>query len=349
MSVTAKNTYTPIKLWLYALVGMVLLMVLIGGVTRLTDSGLSMTNWKPITGIIPPMNDSEWLKEFSEYKKFPEFKKINFEMKLDEFKRIYFWEYFHRLFGRLIGLVFLIPFVVFLLKKEIDKKLFKKLIIGFILGGLQGLMGWYMVKSGLVDRPDVSHFRLAAHLSLAFLIISYLYWLSLELAHPNRVYVTYKSGQKLGIFALLLLITQIVLGAFVAGLDAGLTHNTFPKMGREWIPAELYEIPFVEWFDSMLSLQFLHRSFGWALLAMAAIIAIKRHKTLDFMQKKSIYILSFMIFIQFLLGVLTLIYFVPISFASLHQIGACVALLLLIRYLYFTYTDLSNNSKKITQ
>ena len=165
----------PITIWLWTVSFMVLMMVLIGGVTRLTDSGLSMVDWKPIMGAIPPLNDAEWNKAFDMYKAYPEFKKVNFEMDLAGFKSIFFWEYFHRLFGRLIGLVFFLPYMYFLVRKELNSRLNLKLIIALLLGGSQGLMGWYMVQSGLVDRPDVSHFRLAAHLGLAFLILGYLY------------------------------------------------------------------------------------------------------------------------------------------------------------------------------
>lgn len=221
-----------IIIWLVFVCLMIFAMVIIGGITRLTDSGLSMVEWKPLMGAIPPLTEAEWLRVFDLYKQYPEYQKVNSGMELSEFKFIFFWEYFHRLFGRLIGVVFFIPYVYFLFKKKIEKKLNKKLFIAFILGGLQGLMGWYMVKSGLIDRPDVSHFRLAAHFGLALTIIGYIFWIILgQINFSNQKLIYYpKLFWSLAIL-LVILSVQIIYGAFVAGLDAGLAYNTFPTMG----------------------------------------------------------------------------------------------------------------------
>ena len=202
------QTQKPVIYWLYTIMAMVFAMVFIGGVTRLTDSGLSMVDWKPLMGAIPPLNEQQWQDAFAKYQAFPEFQKVNFDMNLAGFKKIFFWEYFHRLFGRLVGIVFFFPFVYFVWKNKIKKNQRFKVFIGFILGGLQGLLGWYMVKSGLVNKPDVSQFRLAAHLMLAFIIIGYLYYIVLVIKNPKRKNTHYKS--KLIPFFSLLLVVQII-------------------------------------------------------------------------------------------------------------------------------------------
>lgn len=326
--------------WLYTIAFMVFCMVFIGGVTRLTDSGLSMVDWRPLMGAIPPLSEAQWLQVFNDYKGYPEYQKINMGMSLSEFKSIFFWEYFHRLFGRLVGIVFFFPFVFLTIKKALNKAQLVKYGVAFTLGGLQGLLGWYMVKSGLVNRPDVSHFRLAAHLSLAFLIIAYLYWLVLEVKNPGRV-LTYKKSLKKSVLAFTSLLgIQIIFGAFVAGLNAGLTHNTFPKMGKSWIPAEFYQslYSFYEFTHNIVTIQFVHRSFAWLLLGLAIYLWFKANSLNDFAQKKNIKLMSSFVVIQFFLGVATLVMLVPISIASLHQLGACLLLLLCTRSLFYTFT-----------
>lgn len=340
---------TPIKIWLYTLVLMVFAMVFIGGITRLTDSGLSMVDWKPLMGVIPPMNQQEWEVMFAKYQNFPEYKLVNHSMTLEEFKKIFFWEYFHRLFGRLIGVVFFFPFLYFVVRKKVQGKLTAKLFVGFILGGLQGLMGWYMVKSGLVDRPDVSQYRLAAHLILAFLIMAYLYWIVMELNFSRREYTKSKPGSKFALAFVVVIILQFTFGAFVAGLDAGLTHNTFPKMGKDWIPSILFETESLSWTNNMVAVQFVHRKLGWLLLFMSLFVFLVPNKRLDFHQRKSIYMLCGMILIQFALGVATLLMYVPIGVASIHQVGGSIILILIVRYLYFSYTQNTCNSEAIGQ
>lgn len=330
------SSNTSINLWLKTLIFMVLTMVFIGGVTRLTDSGLSMVDWRPIMGSIPPLTEAEWQNTFESYKKFPEYQKVNLGMTLSEFKKIFFWEYFHRLFGRLIGLAFFFPFIIFLFQKKLSKDLIKKTAVAFALGGLQGLMGWYMVKSGLVNRPDVSQFRLAAHLLLAFLIIGYLYWLVLEIKYPVKKYSFKNPGSKFVLTFFVLLIGQYLFGAFVAGLDAGLTHNTFPKMGRSWIPVEAMFIEGMALLNNPVFVQFTHRVLGIMLLSMCIGFLLVKPLTLKFQQRKSIYMLCAVTLGQFLLGVLTLVLYVPISVASLHQVVGCLLLLVMVRSLFFT-------------
>ena len=220
--------------WLSCVCAVIYLMIVVGGVTRLTQSGLSMVDWRPIMGVIPPLTLIEWEQAFEAYKQYPEFQKINRDMDLEQFKGIFYWEFGHRLLGRIIGLVYFIPFVIFLALGRIEKKWKPQLWIAFVLGGLQGLMGWYMVKSGLVDIPHVSHFRLAAHLLLAILILVVLFWLILDLLGVKRIQVSGRV-QKASVFVLLLLTLQLLLGAFTAGLDAGHGFNTYPLMHGQWL------------------------------------------------------------------------------------------------------------------
>ncbi len=326
--------------WLYSVMGMVMCMVIIGAVTRLTDSGLSMVEWRPLVGALPPLSDLEWNRVFDIYKGFPEYQKINFEMNLLEFKKIFFWEYFHRLWGRLIGLVFIVPFLYFAIKNMISKKLYPKLIFALILGGSQGLMGWYMVKSGLVSNPDVSHFRLCAHLLLAFSIVSYLSFLILELKRPGRVFVKRAPLKKTISLLVIVLTLQIIYGAFVAGLDAGLTHNNFPKMGRSWVPdgVSIDGIFNGDIFSQKVFVQFMHRFFGWILFFLAIFLFIKRGDIQDFSLRKSLALLSVGVLLQFSLGVATLLYYVPLTLGALHQFGALVLVILITRTLFFTFT-----------
>jgi heme a synthase len=327
-----------IIIWLYTVCVLIFLMVMIGGVTRLTDSGLSIVEWKPILGAIPPLNDADWLKAFDQYKQFPEYQKINKGMSLSEFKFIYFWEYFHRLFGRLIGLVFFIPYVYFLIRKKIPHHMKLKLFVAFILGGLQGAMGWYMVKSGLIDRPDVSHYRLAAHFGLALFIIAYIYWIILQ----QKDYVTEKFvksaliSKTLKIF-LAFLILQIIYGAFVAGLKAGIGYNTFPLMGNEVIAQAAFEGGSF-WHnivENNAMVQFIHRSIAWIILILSFFLIAKKGHGLHPMQTKSLWFLFIMVMIQFTFGVLTLLSLVSLPLALTHQLGAVILLLMTMRAIFF--------------
>jgi len=316
---------------------MVFFMVLVGGITRLTDSGLSMVEWRPLLGTIPPMNHVEWLRVFEKYQQFPEYQKINQGMSLSEFKMIFYWEYSHRVLGRLVGMVFLFPYLFFFFKKMISKSLNRKLIVAFVLGGMQGLMGWYMVKSGLVNRPDVSHYRLAAHLLLAFLIIGYIFWIIFGLTQNEKVIkVKTKTYKMLVVFSIIVGF-QFLYGAFVAGLDAGVGYNTFPKMGSKWIADAVFHTKplWLNFLENPATVQFAHRVMGIVIFVFGGgflIIALRFKDSSP--ASRSLYWLAAMVFIQFLLGILTLIFIVPISYASMHQVGAVVLLILLLRSLY---------------
>ena len=328
-----------IIIWLLSVCALVFFMVIVGGITRLTDSGLSMVDWRPLMGAIPPLNEQQWLEVFEQYQQYPEYQKVNLGMTLSEFKFIFFWEYFHRLTGRLIGLVFFVPYVYFLIKGKLSRSLKIKLFIALVLGGLQGLMGWYMVKSGLVDRPDVSHYRLAAHLSLAFVIIGYIFWLIFDLVRPLEKLFYHRRLHLMLIAFLGLLSLQIVYGAFVAGLDAGIGYNTFPTMNGEWFPRAFFFLSpqWLNFFENNAGVQFIHRTIGWLILFFSIYIWFSFRKVeLAAIQRKALHMLLGMVSVQFLLGVLTLVFVVPVSLGSLHQAGACVLFVLTLRAISLT-------------
>ncbi|MDA9663522.1 COX15/CtaA family protein [bacterium] len=328
--------------WLLSGCFLIFVMVLVGGITRLTNSGLSMVNWNLFMGAIPPLNEIEWKETFNLYKKSPEFQKINFNYTLKEFKSIFFWEYIHRMIGRLLGLVFIIPFIYFLIKNKLTKKLIVQSVILFFLGGLQGAIGWWMVKSGLVDRPDVSHYRLAIHLTTAFLTCSFTFWVALPL-----IFTTKHDGHtrlyKYSKILFILLLLQIIFGAFVAGLNAGVGFNTWPKMNGEWIPDAVYALtPFWKNFihtEAPYGIQFIHRNLAYIIVAFIIFIYIK---STDFQLKKhqrfSIKLLLLLAIVQSTLGVFTLINIVPMSLALLHQLGAFF-LLLSVVYCLFLFKE----------
>jgi len=311
---------------------MVFAMVILGGVTRLTHSGLSMVDWHPISGWLPPLNEAAWLAEFENYKQFPEYQKINKGMDLSGFKAIFWFEFSHRLWGRLIGVAFLLPFLFFLLKGWVKNGLMPKLLLAFVLGGLQGVLGWYMVKSGLVDNPDVSQYRLTAHFSAAMLIYAYMFWVALSLLYPERHDFGISGAERLKGGALIILSwisLTLVSGGFVAGLDAGFVYNTFPLMGDEFIPEEAFElIPvYLNFFEHAVTAQFIHRSLAELLLIFVLFFWFRTrvfglHDRTRFIANA----LLVMICVQASLGIATLLLVVPVSVAAIHQAGA-VALL----------------------
>lgn len=315
--------------WLFGVCSLVFIMVVVGGLTRLTNSGLSMVEWRPLMGTLPPMSEAEWERVFALYKNSPEFAKKHFWMDMGDFKQIFFWEWGHRLLGRVIGIAYALPLIFFWIKGMIPKGYKLKLLIPFFLGGLQGLMGWYMVMSGLVDHPEVSHFRLAAHLSLAFIIIGVLLWLALSIRntkhHSDPVLFRH------GVIALFMLSCTIIWGAFTAGLDAGLIYNdSFPKMGDHWLP----EILTREGFSLALlsenheSVQFLHR---WLAIGSAlALLSLWFHGLLRNNGFVTLHLLAGMVFVQFSLGLATLYSQVDIHFAAMHQSGGLVTFILTI-------------------
>lgn len=316
----------PIIIWLFIGCLLIATMVVVGGITRLTGSGLSIVEWDVIMGALPPLNDAQWELMFEKYKQTPQYIHENFDFSTEEFKSIFWWEYIHRLLGRIIGVVFLIPFLYFYFTKKINKELLPKLLILFVMGGFQGFLGWFMVKSGLSKDPMVSHYRLAAHLTTAFLTFGYTFWVALSIIYPAKTennVATLKMKKYINAFLILLLI-QIVYGAFVAGLRAGKICNTFPLMCDSLVPdifsngSILHTI-----FESHMGVQFIHRTLAYFVLAFALFIWWQAKKQAFSLQiKKATNILLAIVLLQFLLGVITILYAVPISMGVIHQLGA---------------------------
>jgi len=316
--------------WLLTGCILIFIMVIVGGITRLTHSGLSISNYKLISGTIPPMNEVEWNEAFELYKQYPEYQKLHNHFNLEEFKDIYFWEWIHRVIGRFIGLVFIIPFVYFLIKKRLSKSTIKKSVILLLLGGFQGFLGWYMVKSGLVDEPNVSHFRLAAHLTTAFLTFAYTFWVALDLMFPDKKVIDKKFRNFIRI-GLAVLILQIIYGAFVAGLDAGWIHNHWPLMSEgKWIHETVFieqDPVYLNFLEGKSGVQFVHRTLAYVVVIFILAIWYKAKRlSLTSWQTKGINTLLIMVGVQFLLGVLTLILAVPVWLGVLHQVGAFILL-----------------------
>ena len=305
---------------------MVAAMVVIGGVTRLTHSGLSMTDWKLIMGMIPPMNEVEWNEAFKQYQQFPEFQRVNSHYTIEDFKSIFFWEWLHRFLGRIIGMVFIFPFIAFLIRKSFNRKLVVQSILLLGLGALQGFLGWFMVKSGLVDRPSVSHYRLAIHLCAAFGTFSYILWLLLSHLQPERTTSKVGLTPLISRLTLLSIIVQIVFGAFVAGLKAGYVFPTFPKMGTDWVPAiigqRISESGLETLFNDIISVQFVHRTFAYLVAGFVIYLWYSGRKTANANQLRGLNLTMILVLVQFTLGVVTILYGVPISIAVAHQFGA---------------------------
>ncbi|PXY45796.1 COX15/CtaA family protein [Flavobacterium hydrophilum] len=324
-----KKENKSVIIWLLSGCVLLFLMVVVGGITRLTNSGLSMTDWHLVTDTFPPLTEAKWNEAFEQYKKFPEYQKINIhnDFQLADYKFIYFWEWFHRFIGRIIGLVFFIPFVYFLIKKKLDTATIKKCIVLLAMGGFQGFLGWFMVRSGLIDNPDVSHFRLSLHLTFAFITFAYTLWVALDLIYPERNINKILPLRKIARYALAALLIQIIYGGFVAGLNAGLIHNHWPMMSDgEFI----HESVFIEQSTLMKNLiegksgvQFVHRTFAYVVVAIILFLYFKSKKySLTSTQSNGINILVIFVFVQFALGVFTLLYSVPLALGLIHQIMA---------------------------
>lgn len=319
-----------IAIWLLICCATIFAMIILGGVTRLTGSGLSMVQWKPIMGVLPPLNHAEWLNTFELYKQYPEYQLKNFAMTLDEFKSIFWFEYAHRLLGRSIGVIFFFPFLYFLLAKKVQRGLTPKLLFLFILGGLQGLMGWYMVKSGLVDDPHVSQYRLTAHLGLAIVIYAYMFWLALDLLSPGeRDYYVDALSSKFALTISGLIFLTILSGGFVAGTRAGFAFNTFPLMDGRLIPVGLFELSplWKNFFENIVTIQFNHRLL--AITVFIATLALWVHTSklkLDALSNTGRHLLIAALFLQVTLGISTLLLVVPVALAAAHQGGAVLLL-----------------------
>ncbi|MEM9648092.1 MAG: COX15/CtaA family protein [Bacteroidota bacterium] len=316
----------PIIYWLLTGCVLIFIMVVVGGITRLTHSGLSMSDYNLISGTLPPRSEQEWQEAFELYQQFPEYQKLNYHFTLEDFKSIYFWEWLHRVIGRFIGIVFILPFLFFWITKRLDKSTLKKCFILLFLGGFQGFLGWYMVKSGLVDRPDVSHYRLAAHLTTAFITFAYSLWVALDLVFPSKKQIE-KGIRNLVRFALVVLLLQIVWGAFVAGLDAGFIHNHWPLMSEGKV---IHETVYIEqqpvlknFYEGKSGVQFVHRYLAYIVVAFVLLIWYRtKDKTLTLFQRNGVKSLLILVALQFILGVLTLIWAVPLWLGVLHQVGA---------------------------
>lgn len=320
------------KVFYWLVVGclLIFIMVIVGGITRLTHSGLSISNYKLISGTLPPLNEIEWQQAFGLYKQYPEYQKLNYDFSLQDFKDIFFWEWLHRVLGRFIGVVFIIPFLYFLMRKQLTISTIKKCVILLFLGGFQGFLGWYMVKSGLIDRPDVSHYRLALHLTAAFVTFAYTLWVALDIWYPikREIQKKFRNLLRLGLTFLLI---QIIWGAFVAGLDAGWIHNHWPLMGDgKWIheTVTIEQDPVWKNFvEGKSGVQFVHRYLAYVVVAIIAVIWFKARKmTFSIPQKNGMNILVGLVLLQFVLGVFTLILQVPVWLGVMHQ-GAAFFLL----------------------
>jgi len=320
-----------IRNWLYSGLLLIALMVIIGGITRLNHAGLSMVEWKLIGGAIPPLNNLQWQETFEKYQQFPEYQKINKNMQLAEFKVIFFWEYLHRLLGRLIGLVFIIPFVFFWIKKWFNPKQKKQLLILFGLGALQGFLGWFMVKSGLVDVPAVSHFRLAIHLVTAFGVMCYIYWLILSFTEVETS--TNKTINKLSQYLILALFIQIIYGAFVAGLKAGYLLPVHGGIFGSVFGYSFRNSNDFNLLNNRFDIQAFHRLFAWVVFAITLIIFNKTRKTT--LAKAGTLVLGLTI-AQIILGISTLLLSVQIHTAITHQFIAIILLLSAVRLTYLS-------------
>ena len=331
------DQYTKfVRIWLISLIILIILIVAVGGLTRLTDSGLSITSWELFTGLLPPFTSEKWNFYFNEYKKIPEYQILNFNMTLEEFKVIFYWEWGHRILARFIGLFSLIPLVIIFL--YFKKKIFfqKKYYLIFFLICLQGFIGWFMVSSGLIENTDVSHYRLALHLSLAFIILSLTYWYLLENLNIKK-YQNKINSKFLSLF-LLILSVQIILGAFLAGLDGGLIYNTWPDMNGKFIPTDIdkNDLIKISSTDNATVIQFYHRMIAYLLIIFLIILNYLFY--LKRIPNNSINILNVAITIQIFLGIITLITGVKIEYASIHQLGS-VFVLLSFLFIYYKNTN----------
>jgi cytochrome c oxidase assembly protein subunit 15 len=338
MNIDTRQTQNrAVATWLLICCGLVFAMVVLGGVTRLTGSGLSMVDWRPLMGILPPMSDTEWQRLFEMYQQSPEFQKVNSAFSVGEFKSIFWLEYLHRLLGRTIGIVFLVPFVFFVVRGYIRPNEWAKYLLMFILGGMQGLLGWYMVKSGLVDVPHVSQYRLTAHLVAAFIIYAYMFWVAMSLLFPRAENASKHPwyGKTLALFVLVS--TTVVSGGFVAGLKAGKIYNTFPMMGDNWFPPGLMALePFWRnFFDNMTTVQFDHRYLAITTFVLVVFYWFKaRSADIPARARPAVNALLHTAILQVALGIATLLLAVPVILGATHQ---GVAMLLFTVALYLVH------------
>lgn len=322
----ASSCGRPVAIWLFVCCALIYAMIVLGGVTRLSHSGLSMVDWDPIMGIAPPLTDDEWEAAFEEYKRFPEYQKVNRGMSLPEFKEIFYVEYAHRVLGRSIGLAFLIPLLAFVALGYITRPMFPRFVSMFVLGGMQGLLGWVMVQSGLIDRPSVSQYRLTAHLLLAVFIYGFILWSALSLLRgTNRRTGVSAHWHRFGWLSVAIVIAMIASGGFVAGTRAGFAFNTFPLMAGAWIPEGLWSLSpaWRNFFENVVTIQFVHRALA---LLVALTVVFYWAGSLRLSQGGTVRFTATLMLLalpaQLLLGIATLVYKVPLALAAGHQAGA---------------------------
>ncbi len=314
-----------VSLWLLSLIILVFIMIIVGGLTRLTDSGLSITEWELFKGILPPLTKETWISYFNLYKEIPQFQLVYPSMTIEEFKIIFYWEYFHRLLGRIIGLLYLIPLIYFSIKNVFDKKTLIVLYFIFFLILIQGVLGWYMVESGLILNTTVSHYRLSLHLLFAFIILSFLIWNYLNFSHnQKKIFFNFKNKLTKTLFILILF--QIIIGAFVSGLDAGMIYQTWPKMNLSYFPDDinLNNFDLLNLMSNQSFVQFLHRSFAYLIIFFVVFLGVKmliQKKTKFFNDYLNVF---FVLIAQVLLGIFTLISGLNLYLASLHQITSII-------------------------
>ncbi len=333
-----KKIYNLFLYWLSATLSLVFFIIIIGGLTRLTNSGLSITEWELFEGILPPLNQTSWDLYFNQYKEIPQYKLLNFNMSLNEFKIIFYWEYFHRMIARFIGLFFLIPLIYFYLTRKINKNYLYICSLIFLLILIQGVVGWYMVKSGLVSDITVSHYRLSIHLSLAFIIISSIFWLIMNIKEMNNKKFFVFSQRNLPFLILILLIfLQIILGAFVSGLDAGKIYQTWPLMGSNYFPndIELDKFKNILDFNSHSLVQFYHRNLAYLITIYIILFGIILYKKKLKKLFKPYLLLIFFLILQIGLGIFTLISGLNIYLASAHQISSVLLVFSAINLYYY--------------
>ena len=327
-SAAATRANRRVAMWLFICCALVFAIVVVGGVTRLTHSGLSITEWQPIVGTLPPVSDADWDSAFSKYRQTPEYQQVNKGMTLPEFQRIFWWEYFHRNLGRLIGAVFLVPFLWFVARREIPRGYGVPFAVIFALGAAQGALGWYMVQSGLVDDPRVSQFRLTAHLGLAFLIFAAMFWAALSLLRRHRAEsdATFVPVRRFAAAIACLVFVQALAGGMVAGIRAGFAYNTFPLMNGAVAPPEILSLDpaWKNFFYNMATVQFDHRVLAWVLALAVPYLwwKIMRFGRAPQRVRLGAHLLLAMLVVQLALGILTLVLVVPLPLAALHQAGA---------------------------
>ncbi len=327
--------------WLLLSMLMVFTIVIVGGLTRLTNSGLSITQWELFAGVLPPLNEEMWNKYFLLYKEIPQYQLINKSMSMDEFKVIFYWEYFHRILGRLIGLFFLLPYIYFFFIKKINQKYFLTSSLIMFLIFLQGIVGWYMVRSGLVNNITVSHYRLSLHLIIAFVIISILFWTALNVKKNNfKNFFNMKNYNYIFAFLIILLFIQIILGAFVSGLDAGQLYQTWPLMNLNYFPNDVVVNKIFDLFNfnNHGLVQFYHRNIAYLIIIYVLFIGYFIFKLKIHSLLRPYYYVSFFLFLQIVLGVTTLISGLNIYLASAHQICSLLLILSVIN-LYYNYIN----------